>query len=61
MNHNSKIVASALISAIVVSLLFFIVPISTAFIISYIFALIAIIGIALSLCAFGKKKTTNHR
>ena len=58
MNNNSKIVASALISAIVVSLLFFIVPINTAFVISYVFALIAIAGIALSLCVFGKRETT---
>lgn len=58
MNHNSKIIASALISVIVVSALFFIVPITTAFIISYVFALIAIAGITLSLCVFGKKETT---
>lgn len=58
MDHNSKIIVSALISAVVVSLLFFIIPITMAFIISYIFALIAIAGIALSLCVFGKKKVT---
>jgi len=58
MNHNSKIITSALISAIVISSLFFIVSITLAFIISYVFALIAIAGIALSLCVFGKKETT---
>lgn len=58
MNHNLKIIASALIIAGVISLLFFIVPITAAFIISYIFELIAIAGIASSLCVFGKKETT---
>ena len=58
MNHNSKIIASALISVIVISSLFFVVPITAAFIISYAFALIAIACIVLSLCMFGKKETT---
>ena len=58
MNHNLKIIASALIIAGVISLLFFIVPITAAFIISYVFELISIAGIAVSLCVFRKKETT---
>ena len=58
MNNNVKIIVSAIIMAVVVSLLFVVVPITDTFIVSYIFTLIAIIGIALSLCVFGKKEIT---
>ncbi|MGM9552636.1 MAG: hypothetical protein ACI3XA_10320 [Clostridia bacterium] len=58
MNNNTKIIISAIIMAVVVSLLFIVVPITDTFIVSYIFTLIAIIGIALSLCVFGKRETT---
>lgn len=58
MNNNAKIILSAIIIAVVVSLLFLVVPITGAFIASYIFTLIAIIGIAMSLCMFGKGETT---
>lgn len=58
MNNNRKIISSAIIMAIVVSLLFMVVPITGAFITSYVYTLIAIIGIAASLLVFGKKETT---
>ena len=54
MSNNIKIILCAVIVAIVISLLFFIVPITGTFIVSYIFSLIAIFGITLSLCIFGK-------
>ena len=54
MNNNAKIALSALIAVLVISLLFIIVPITSAFIVSYIFTLIAIVGIAFSLVIFGK-------
>lgn len=49
-----RIVLSAVIAAVVVTLLFLIVPITATFIIAYIFSLIAIGGIAVSLWVFGK-------
>ena len=58
MSNNVKIIVSAVIAAMVVSLLFVVVPITSTFIVSYIFALIAIIGIASSLYVFGKNETT---
>ena len=58
MNNNAKIILSAIIIAVVVSLLLLVVPITGAFIVSYVFTLIAIIGIAMSLCMFGKGETT---
>ena len=58
MSNNVKIIVSAVIMAIVVSLLFMVVPITDTFIVSYLFILIAIMSIALSLCVFGKRETT---
>lgn len=58
MTNNVKIIFSAFIMAIIVSMLFLIVPITGVFITSYIFTLIAIIGIASSLLTFGKYETT---
>lgn len=55
MNNNTKIILSAVIAAAVVSLLFLAVPVTGSFIVSYIFALAAIAGIALSLSVFGGK------
>lgn len=55
MNNNTKIILTAVISATVVSLLFLAVPVTGSFIVSYIFALAAIAGIALSLSVFGDK------
>ena len=54
MNNNIRIFLSAAIAAIVITLLFFIVPITGTFIVSYIFALAVIAGIALSMSVFGK-------
>lgn len=54
MKNNIKIISSAVIVAIVVSLLFMVVPVTDAFIISYIFTLISICGVAITLCLFGK-------
>lgn len=54
MKNNIKIISSAVIVAAVVSLLFMVVPITDAFIISYVFTLIGICGVAGSLCVFGK-------
>lgn len=58
MTNNVKIIISAFIMAIIVSILFLIVPITGVFITSYIFTLIAIIAITLSLLTFGKYATT---
>lgn len=58
MSNNGKVIISAVIMAVVVSLLFLVVPITDEFVVSYIFTLIAIGGIALSLCVFGKSETT---
>ena len=56
MDNVKRIVLSSIIVAIVISLLFIVVPITEQFIVSYIFALIAIIGIATSLILFDKGK-----
>lgn len=55
MSNNTKIILSAAIVAVVVSLLFLVVPVTGSFIVSYIFALTAIAGTAVSLCVFGSK------
>lgn len=54
MKNNIKIILSALIVAVVVSLLFMVVPVTNAFVISYVFTLVSILGITASLCMFGK-------
>ena len=54
MKNNIKIILSAVIVAVVVSLLFMVVPVTDAFVISYVFTLIGICGVAGSLCIFGK-------
>ena len=54
MKNNIKIISSAVIVAAVVSLLFMVVPVTDAFVISYVFTLIGICGVAGSLCVFGK-------
>ena len=54
MKNNIKIISSAVIVAVVLSLLFMVVPVTDAFVISYVFALIGICGVAGSLCVFGK-------
>ena len=54
MKNNIKIILSDVIVAVVVSLLFMVVPVTDAFVISYVFTLIGICGVAGSLCIFGK-------
>lgn len=54
MNNNIRIVLSSVIAAVVVSLLYLVVPVTDTFVVSHIFSLIAISGIAVSLCVFGK-------
>lgn len=59
MNKNDvRIIISAIIAAIIVSLLFVIADITNVFVTDYIFALIAIIGIAVSLMCFNKNDIT---
>ena len=54
MKNNIKIISSAVIVVAVVSLLFMVVPVTDAFVISYVFTLIGICGVTGSLCIFGK-------
>lgn len=54
MNNNIRIVLSSVIAAVVVSLLYFIVPVTDTFVVSHIFSLIAIGSIAVSVYVFGK-------
>ncbi len=57
MNKNSKIIICGIIAAVIVSLLYAVVPMTNAFIISHIFSLIAIGVICGSLCVYGKGKS----
>lgn len=57
-SSNFKIILSAVIVAIVISLLFLVAPITETFVASYIFALISIAGIALALGTFEKTRIT---
>lgn len=52
MNKTNATVLSLFIAVIAVSMLFFVVPITGAFIVSYIFALVAIFSIAISIHFF---------
>ena len=54
MNRNGKIILSAVVAIAAISTLFAVVPISGTFITSYIFAVIAICGIAGTVCVYGK-------
>lgn len=54
MHRNGKIMLSAVIAIAAISVLFAVVPASEAFVISYVFAVIAIFGIAGTLCLYGK-------
>ena len=56
MKNNVKIILGGVIVAVVASLLFLVIPITDAFIISYIFTLIGIICTCATLCAFKKDK-----
>ena len=53
MNNNIRIILCSVISAVVVSLLYLVVPVTDTFVVSHIFSLVAISGIAVSLCVFG--------
>lgn len=54
MNRNGKIILSAVIAIAAISTLFAVVPISETFIVSYVFAIIAVCGIAGTICVYGK-------
>lgn len=53
MNNNIRIILCSVILAVVVSLLYLVVPITATFVVSHIFSLIAIGSIALSLYVYG--------
>ena len=55
MNNTSKIVISALLAAFVISLLWLVIPVTPVWIISYIAAIVAVIGITTSFFAYRKK------
>lgn len=54
MNKNGKIILAAIVAVAAVSTLFAVVPVSGTFITSYVFAVIAICGIARTVCIYGK-------
>lgn len=57
MNNKIRVLIISLIMAMVTSLMFLVVPITTNFIIGYIFSIIAIAGLALSVLMLTKKNT----
>lgn len=57
MSRNGKIILSAVVAIAAVSTLFAVVPTSGTFITSYVFAVIAICGIADTVCVYGKGKS----
>ena len=57
MSRNSKIILSAVVAIAAVSTLFAVVPSNGTFITSYVFAVIAICGIADTVCVYGKGKS----
>ena len=58
MNNKIKVIVSAALVAIVVSLLWLVIPATPIWTISYIFAIIAIVGIAASSLVYTKKATS---
>lgn len=54
MSRKSKIILSAVVAIAAISTLFAVVPINGTFITSYVFAVIAICGIAGTVCVYGK-------
>ena len=54
MSRSGKIILSAVVAIAAVSTLFAVVPASGTFITSYVFAVIAICGIAGTVCVYGK-------
>ena len=57
MSRNGKIILSAVVAIAAISTLFAVVPASGTFITSYVFAVIAICGIAGTVCVYGKGKS----
>ena len=57
MNNKMKVIISAVLTAVVISLLWLVIPATPAWIISYIFALVAIVGITISFSAYKERKT----
>lgn len=57
MNIMVKVTLSSLIAVVVISLLWLVIPITPVWIISYAFALVAVIGIAASFTVYTKKVT----
>ena len=54
MSRNGKIILSAVVAIAAISTLFAVVPINDTFIVSYVFAVIAICGITGAVCVYGK-------
>ncbi len=54
MSRSGKIILSAVVAIVAVSTLFAVVPANGTFITSYVFAVIAICGIAGTVCVYGK-------
>lgn len=54
MSRNGKIILSAAVAIAAVSTLFAVVPTNGTFITSYVFAVVAICGIAGTVCVYGK-------
>lgn len=57
MSRNGKIILSAVVAIAAISTLFAAVPANGTFITSYVFAVIAICGIAGTVCVYGKGKS----
>ena len=57
MSKNSKIILAAVIATVAISTLFAAVPTNGTIITSYVFAVIAICGIAGTVCVYGKGKS----
>ena len=57
MSRNGKIILSAAVAIAAISTLFAVMPTNGTFITSYVFAIIAICGIASTVCVYGKGKS----
>ena len=57
MSRNGKIIISAVVAIAAISTLFAVVPANGTFITSYVFIVIAICGIAGTVCVYGKGKS----
>ncbi len=54
MSKNGKVILAALVAIAAISILFAVVPINGTFITAYVFAIVAICGIAGTICVYGK-------